>query len=171
MVVGTSGSGKSTLARTLSEKLGLAHIELDALFWEKNWVQTPREVFRSHVDEATKQDAWAACGNAGAVRDFTWGRADTLVWLDYSFPVVFGRALKRTVVRAITREEICNGNRESWRMSFLSSQSILLWVIQTYRRRKREYPEFLKLPEFAHLKVVHLTSQHETNRWLDELKH
>src|SRR6476659_9383882 len=45
-VVGTSGSGKTTLARQLSGRLGLAHVELDALHWDPGWAPTPAEVFR-----------------------------------------------------------------------------------------------------------------------------
>lgn len=36
-IIGTSGSGKSTLARRLSEKLAIPYIEMDALFWLKDW--------------------------------------------------------------------------------------------------------------------------------------
>ena len=36
-VIGNSGSGKSTLARTLSARLGIPHIELDALNWQPGW--------------------------------------------------------------------------------------------------------------------------------------
>lgn len=39
-VVGTSASGKSTFARALAEKLGLAYIELDNLFWLDDWQQS-----------------------------------------------------------------------------------------------------------------------------------
>lgn len=36
-IIGTSGSGKSTLARRLSEKLAIPYVEMDALFWLKDW--------------------------------------------------------------------------------------------------------------------------------------
>ncbi len=40
-IVGTSASGKPTFARQLGQKLGLAHIEMDDLFWQDDWQETP----------------------------------------------------------------------------------------------------------------------------------
>ena len=56
MVVGTSGSGKTTLADTLSERLGLPRIELDALFWEENW-SADRVRFERDLREACAKSA------------------------------------------------------------------------------------------------------------------
>jgi adenylate kinase family enzyme len=39
-VVGSTGSGKTTFARALAEKLGVPHVEIDALFWQRGWVMT-----------------------------------------------------------------------------------------------------------------------------------
>ena len=38
-VIGTSGAGKTTFARHVSERLGLDHVELDALFWLPGWIE------------------------------------------------------------------------------------------------------------------------------------
>jgi len=45
VVIGTTSSGKSTLAENLSKKLDLDFVELDALYWQPNWVGTPDEEF------------------------------------------------------------------------------------------------------------------------------
>ena len=45
VVVGTTGSGKTTLARSISERLAVPHVELDALFWGPNWTPVPVEDF------------------------------------------------------------------------------------------------------------------------------
>ncbi len=165
-VVGTTGSGKTTVARAIAERLGLRHIELDALFWKPNWGETPDDEFLPAVDEATRGDRWVLDGNYSRTRPIVWPRADTIVWLDYRFPTVFWQLLRRTVRRAATREELWDGCRERLRVSFFSRDSILLWCLQTYWRRRRTYPELFARPEHAHLKVVYLRSPREAAAWL-----
>ena len=117
-VVGTSGSGKTTVAFRAAEALGVPHIELDALHWEPNWVEAPRDVFRARVSEATEDDNWVADGNYSKVRDILWEQADTVLWLDYPFHTIFLRLLKRTLRRTYNRERLWNDNRETLRMAF-----------------------------------------------------
>src|SRR5262245_54009030 len=113
-VVGTSGSGKTTLAGNLSKILGLPHFELDALRWEPGWREAPRDVFRSRVAEAIKADCWVVDGNyRNDAQDLLWERVDTVVWLNYSFPVTLYRVVSRTLRRVVTRQKCCNGNQES----------------------------------------------------------
>ncbi len=168
-VVGTSGSGKTTVGRGIADRLGIPCIELDALAWLPGWTNRPLAELRELVEERTRGPAWVVDGNYSKVRDLVWGRADTVVWLDYPFRRVFGQLLRRTIRRSLRREELWNGNRESLRMSFFSRDSILLWAIRTYRRRRRQYPELLSKPEHAYLKVIRLRSPAETRRWLDGL--
>jgi hypothetical protein len=89
-----------------------------------------------------------------------------VVWLDYPFPVNFWRITERTWRRMISREELWNGNREEWR-NILSRDSLFVWLFQSYWRRKREYPELFQLPEYGHLRVVHLRSAQMTRMWLE----
>ena len=167
VVVGTTGSGKTTLARQLAQGLGLPHIELDALHWEPDWVEAPDEVMRQRVVEALQVDQWVVDGNYHTVRDIVWSQANLVVWLDYRLPVLLWRLWWRTIIRQITRKELWNGNRERFRANFLSRESILLWQLQTYRRRRREYPQMFALSEYSHLRVVRLRSPGETHRWLE----
>ncbi len=46
VVVGTTSSGKSMLAKNLADKFRMDFIELDALYWMPNWIETPHEIFR-----------------------------------------------------------------------------------------------------------------------------
>lgn len=141
VVVGTSCAGKSTCARRLAEALNAPHIELDLLHWGPHW--TPRHDWPGNVAEAVQAERWVCDGNYSAARDLVWPRATATIWLDYSFPRVMSRALRRTVRRVVTREPVCNGNRESFRLAFLSRESILWWVITTHQRRRREYVKLL----------------------------
>ncbi len=165
-VVGTCGSGKTTVAKTLAGLLGVPHVELDALFWRSGWGEATDPELRAAVSEAAARDAWVIDGNYSRVRDLIWPRADTIVWLDYSFLRVFSRLLARTIRRAVLREPLWHGNRESLRTSFLSRESILLWAVKTHRRRRRQYRALLLDPAGRHPKVIRLRSSREAERWL-----
>jgi adenylate kinase family enzyme len=169
VVIGTSGSGKTTLAKALAKKLGVKHVELDELHWDPDWTEVPDRVMRERVDLALSEEAWTVDGNYAQVRDIVWARAQMIVWLDYSFAVVFSRAVRRTIRRLVRREVLWNGNREKWSMLF-SKDSILLWVIQTHHLHPKRYPLLLEQPEFVHLNLVRLRSPREAKQWLKTIK-
>jgi len=169
VVVGTSGSGKTTLARRLGALLGIPSVELDSLHWEPNWTMASLSVFRERVDSALSGDAWVVDGNYSKVRDLTWGRADTVVWLDYNLWVVMTRLLYRTFTRILSREELWNGNRERLKEALFSRDSILLWALRTHRKNRRSYTELTSQPEYTHLRVVRLRSPRATHIWLAEM--
>jgi adenylate kinase family enzyme len=169
VVIGTTCAGKTTLARALGEKLHIPHIELDALHWGPGWTVAPTETFRSTVAEALSGDAWTTDGNYSKAQDIIWGRADTLVWLDYAFTVILWRLIKRTMRRVITREVLWNDNRETWRGAFFSRDSLFLWAIQSHGRRRRQTPQRLQEPAYRHLTVIRLRSPRATRAWLDQI--
>ena len=154
LVIGTSCTGKSTFARSLAAKTGLPLVELDALYWEPGWKPADPESFRRRVLESTSGDGWIVVGNYGTVRDALWSRATTVFWLNYGFALTFSRALRRTIRRALIREELWNGNRESIRRSFFSRESILWWVITTHRRRREEFTRLRASGDYPHLRWV-----------------
>ena len=169
VVVGTSCSGKTTLARQLSRVLGAPHVELDGIHWMPDWQLRPVDEVRRMVGEAAAAERWVMDGNYSAVRDIVWGRATTVVWLNYSFHVVLWRCLSRTIRRAITREVLFSGNRESFRMSFLSGDSIIRWVVTSYPQVRREYRRLLDGEDFPHLQVIELRGPAEASAWVAAL--
>ena len=168
-VVGTLGSGKTTFAGKVSRITKAPHIELDGLHWEPNWVEAPNAIFRERVGRSLQGDSWVADGNYHQVRDIVWSRANTVVWLDYPFKIIMGRLAKRTLRRILTREKLWNGNREHFRNLF-SKDSVFLWVLKSYRRRRRQYPGLLRRPENLHLALVRLRSPKEASHFLSMLK-
>ncbi len=170
VVVGSSCSGKTTLANSLSEKLGSAHIELDAIHWLPDWVPRPVEEFRKVTGVAIAEESWVVDGNYSSVRDLVWPRATTLVWLNHPFRIVFWRALGRTISRAITRKELYSGNRETFAQAFFSRESILWWGITTFRRRRREYQAVFQRGDFPHLDVIELKRPADADRLLQSLQ-
>ena len=102
------------------------------------------------------------------MRDIIWSLADTVVWLDYSLPLLFARLTRRTLRRAITREVLWNGNREDFwpHLKLWSEESLYHWLFKTYRQRRRELPILFSRPECAHLTVIRLASPRGTEDWL-----
>jgi adenylate kinase family enzyme len=169
VVVGTSCSGKSTFAGKLAARLECPHIELDLLHWQADWIERPTAEFRGSVAQAVAAPRWVVDGNYSLVRDIVWGRATTVIWLNYSLRVVGWRSLRRAVRRIVTREFIHNGNRETNRKTFFSRDSILLWVLQTYHRRRREYPQLFATPQHAHLTFLVFEHPRDAERFLGDL--
>lgn len=169
-IVGVTCSGKTTLARRLAQMYELAHIEMDALNWQPGWQPAPKEVFRGRVDAATSAPAWVTDGNYKEARDLTWGRAQTLIWLDYPLPLTFWRLLRRTLLRILKREALWGGNRETWGNAFFSRDSLFLYQIKSHGKHRRSYPEVAALPVYRHLTLVHLRSPAELRRWLAGLE-
>lgn len=169
-VVGVTGSGKTTVSARLAKILGIPHVELDALHWQANWVMTELDEFRRTVAAAISGPAWVTDGNYSKVRDLIWPRATALVWLDYALPVVLWQLTRRTLVRIIAREQLWNGNTETFRGAFFSRDSLFLWALQTHRRHRVEYTQLLSQPEFSHLHLVRLHGPAETQAWLKGLE-
>ena len=79
VVIGTSGAGKTTLARKIAGRLGLPHIELDAINWQPGWRDLDRHdrpEFVRRVAQAIQAERWVADGNYASVRDVLWRRRD-----------------------------------------------------------------------------------------------
>jgi adenylate kinase family enzyme len=168
VVVGSTAAGKTSLATDLASRLGIPHVELDALHWEAGWEPASTPDFRARVSLALASDAWVVDGNYGSVRDLVWPLAETIVWLDYALPLIMWRLTRRTLHRVRTGLELWNGNRERLGTVF-SRESLYVWALKTHGKRRREYPAFLQEPEHRHLQVVRLSTPTEAMRWLSNL--
>lgn len=62
-VVGTSGSGKSTFGKNLAKCLSIEYIEIDKVFWLKNWTCPSDEEFFPKLETALEKKTWVLDGN------------------------------------------------------------------------------------------------------------
>ena len=167
VIIGTTASGKSTLARQLAQRLNARCIDIDALHWGPNWQGVPTEVLRERMIQAANCERWVIAGNYSKIRDLTWARADTLIWLDYPFPLVFWRLFRRTLTRIITRENLWDsGNTETWRGTFLSRDSLFIWALKTHWKYRKSITQALAQPEYAHLRLLRFRSPREAECFL-----
>jgi adenylate kinase family enzyme len=172
IIVGTTGSGKSTLANSLSKLLNIPHIELDDLYWEADWTETPDNIFIQKIENALDQagKTWIIDGNYHRSRSLTWPLADTVIWLDYPLRIILWRLTWRTFSRVFTGAELWSGNRERFWPQFFSDSSIFRWALTTYHRRKQTYTELMQSNQYPHIKFIRLSHPKETEKWLKSLE-
>ena len=164
-VVGIPGSGKTTVSRTIAERVGLTHVELDALFHGPNWGEpTPGEFERRVAAALDGLDSWVVDGNYNSrLGTSVLEHADQIVWLDLPFRVTFWRLLRRTVRRLRVHELLWGDNSETFRGAFLSRDSILLFALKTYRRGRRARAQLV-----AGYPHVRLRSVRDVSRYLEK---
>lgn len=169
VVIGTSGSGKTTFANKLAKKLDCEHYELDELRFLANWEVRSWEETRENIKTFIHHPSWVVDGNYSRIRDLTWGQADTVIWLNYSFWVVFPRLFFRTIKRVTTGEELFGGCRETFRSQFLSKDSLFLWFFQTFWKHKKMYPVIFKESDYSHIKFITLNSPQKAKAFLAQV--
>jgi adenylate kinase family enzyme len=166
VLVGVTGSGKSTLAARIAERTGLPCHSADDIGWQPGWVGTPDDEQRRRISEMCAQERWVLDAVYSKWQDIVLPRTQLVVALDYPRWVSLSRLVRRTLVRAVTRERICNGNVESFRQVF-STDSIIRWHFRSFaskRARIRAWAAESPGPE-----IVRLVSPRETRRWLETL--
>ena len=141
VIYGATGSGKTSLSQQIGRALALPVLQLDAIRHDGAWDATSWDEMRERVQAFVEAhpDGWVCEGNYSRVQDVTLSRADTLISLDLPWRVSFWRLLGRTLRRSWNKQALYSdqGPRETWRISFFSRQSILLWSITNHQHRKR----------------------------------
>jgi adenylate kinase family enzyme len=167
VIAGISGNGKTTLGRRLAQRLGVPFTELDALMHQPGWVPAETEAFRREVQGLLEaSDGWVLDGMyQSQLGDLVLRRADTLVWLDQPLPLVLRRLVKRAVKDIVTKRDLFNGNRQTWRYAFFTRNSLVSFAIKSHFQRRREWPAGIGAPPT--LDVVRLRSPREVERWLE----
>ncbi|MES2658674.1 MAG: adenylate kinase [Verrucomicrobiota bacterium] len=171
-VVGCSGSGKSTFSKALADILEVRHIEMDALFWGPDWYWPSDEEFFGKLRTELSTDAWVLDGNYTRTIEIKWEKVDMVIWLDPGFPITFFRSVKRAFKRSLTREELWEGtgNRESFRQSFFSRKSVILWSVRTFRSIRRKYETLSVEERYSHIRFVRLRTRSETEAFLERVR-
>lgn len=172
-IVGTSGSGKSTFARRLALLLDVPYIEMDQLYHGPNWTEPEPEVFRERLEQALTGEQWVLDGNYHSkTYDVKWPKTQTVVWLDPSFALNLWQAVTRAIHRAWTKKELWpgTGNRETFRKSFLSRESVVLWTITSYYRLQHRYGAVQQNPPYEHLKFVRLKGRSAAEQFLNQVE-
>ena len=68
-----------------------------------------------------------------------------------------------------TREELWNGNREWLWVQLFTKDSLLLWVLKTYRHNRRKFPRLFEMEEHSEITKIVLRSPAEAEAWLKRI--
>jgi hypothetical protein len=155
----------------LAASLGAPYVELDSIFHQPHWTELPTEEFRRRVADVAAGDEWVIDGNYTAVRDLVWARADAVIWFDLPRPLVMRRVILRTLRRALTRQELWNGNREPltnfYRLD--PEQNIIRWTWVMHPDYVARYAAAMADASNARLRFIRLRSPAEVAAFLADL--
>ena len=92
------------------------------------------EIFSAYIKlealkHITQKEEWIVSGNYFSRQNTIIQNADTVIYLKIGFVTRFYRALIRGVLRSIRNTPVCNGNYETLKQTFLSKDSLLLYII------------------------------------------
>jgi hypothetical protein len=99
------------------------------------------------------------------IGDLILREADTLVWLDLRLPLVLLRLVLRAVTDIVTRRDLFNGNRQTWRFAFFTRDSLVSFAVKQHFKHRRVWPSALE--SHPNLQIVRLRSPREVEGWLE----
>ncbi|MFA6422307.1 MAG: shikimate kinase [Candidatus Buchananbacteria bacterium] len=164
-IVGSSGCGKSTFGNNLAMALNFPFIEMDQIFWGPNWYYPPDEEFFPKLENRLSGESWVLDGNYTRTIPIKWKNIQTVIWLDYSIFRIIFQAFKRAILRIISKKEFWpgTGNIETFKRSFLSKNSIILWSLSNLFKVKRKYNKIMTNPKYSYIKFIKLKSPRVAN--------
>ena len=161
MVIGCGGAGKSTLSRKLGEKTGLPVIHLDQIFWSPgNWQHLSREEFDKRLLAELEKDRWIMDGNFDRTLELRLGRADTVIYLDFSrmrcLTGWIGRVIKN---RGHARADMAPGCNERF------DPEMAGWIWNFNKKNRARYYEILN--NTPGIQVIILKNRRAVKRFLE----
>ena len=188
LIIGSQACGKSTLAKRIKARYPhLELVELDELYWCPNWkknntkfyndvkyrlfdkIETDSEQgyeYKAKYDKGVIID-----GNYNRVKPIIWPLTDVVIWLDYDIYEVYYRAIKRTILRLITKEKICNGNIMTLKRMWTHWQTTVIYQVWKNHKKINQITipnDYIKV--FPDKKVIRICSPYHCNQWLQNLK-
>jgi GNAT superfamily N-acetyltransferase len=163
VVKGGSGAGKSTMGLALSRHLGVPYVELDALHHGPSWTAASASELQASVLNALDDDSgWVVDGNyESKLGTLVLDRAELIVWLDLPLRTKLQRLVRRTAGRWLSKQELWNGNRETFKDAFWGPEALFPWAIRSHFRHRGRWPG-----ELDGRTVVRLSTAREADVWL-----
>lgn len=175
LVYGVTGSGKTSLAKQLSKITGIEATEVDNLTFEPGWITVPDEIQIDRIKAICSREEWILDSAYAKWLPHVLPHVDLIVCLDYPRLVSLSRLFRRTISRAWTKQPVCNGNTESWKL-MLSRESILLWHFKSFQSKKQRIAAWAEgnTLGFEYMnpecQIIRLTSPAQCDAWVSNLQ-
>lgn len=166
LVYGVTGSGKSTAAQRIADRTRLPLTLADELTWAPGWIPVAEDEQRRRFAAVTAQDRWVLDTAYGAWLDVVLPHVDLVVGLDYPRWFSLQRVFRRSVMRAIDKKPICNGNTESFR-AMLGRDSLIGWHFRSFGRKRGRMRAWAAAAEGP--SVLLFTRSSDLDVWIDTL--
>jgi adenylate kinase family enzyme len=166
LVYGVTGSGKSMAAQRIAANTHLPLTLADELTWEPGWVPVAKDEQRRRIAAVAARDRWVLDTAYGAWLDVVLPRVEFVVGLDYPRWFSLQRVFRRSVMRAIDKKPICNGNTESFRR-IVGRDSLIGWHFQSFGRKRRRMRAWAAAAEGP--AVLLFTRSRDLEMWIDTL--
>ena len=130
MIIGNACSGKTTLARELHLHLGIEVYHLDSIIWQPGFQVTPLDIRQKEISQIINRPEWIIEG----VSYLAAKKADVLIFLDISRPILLLRGALRTLKHIKKQRAELPENCQDWKVFHLLMKTI--WKFQSNFRPK-----------------------------------
>lgn len=169
LILGNPGSGKSYLAEEMSKILSMPLIELDEIFWGPNWTKLDISNVHDLVKQKIEFCPHIIEGQYPEMKDLLPSYSNTIIYIDLPLRVLFWRLLKRSIRRALYREELCGGNRETFRKLLFSKHSMIYYIFQIFDENRRDNDEIIYRAQQQKKATYVLKCRTEVTKFLNDL--
>ncbi|MBP2214866.1 adenylate kinase [Arthrobacter sp. CAN_C5] len=160
---GVTGSGKSTAAHRYAGATGLPEVSADdQIGWLPDWTERHPTDQKDLAAALASSERWVFDTVYATWADQVLPRTQLVVALDYPRWVSLSRLVRRTALRVIRREVVCNGNRETVRRA-IARDSILVWHFKSFPRKRARIK---RLIDDGGVPVLRFTRPRDLDRWL-----
>ncbi|MCG8418031.1 MAG: hypothetical protein MJE77_08835 [Proteobacteria bacterium] len=136
------------------------------MFWKPGWVERDADEFKARVRDALhcRDGGWVCDGNyMTKLGNLVVSRADTVIFVNMPWRVMYRRVLMRGIARAMDGRQICGENRETWRQ-LVSSDSLVWWHLK-HRKKYLDRPRRVRALTPTDTPLIQLDSPRQLDQF------
>lgn len=129
-IIGSPGAGKTTIASKLSRRINVKLLELDNVYWSKNWIKNTN-VVKEFINPFTEDSSWIIDGYYDDSADVMFDKANIIFWVQVPYLIMMWRLFRRSFFRLLKKQNVCGENYENIKFLF-SKNGIFRFAHEQY---------------------------------------